>query len=248
MTTNKITATRVREFEPRKNTFTGFHASGLLAKWPMVGLILFLFGSLMFGGLTYNLYNHGPLLAWDKAVESTLFPIASKSSTFVKVVMEAGYYIGNEVIIVLVVLLGFYFIYERLWRELAMMTIGLAGSSELFLNLSKFIARPRPPTQLWIILKIPGFPSGHAIAVVVFYGLMAYLLVPNIQSNFWKVIVSALAIFIMAFVGFSRIYTSGHYLTDILSGYALGLAWSAMIYTLLELYFQKRRSLNVKTG
>jgi len=60
------------------------------------------------------------------------------------------------------------------------------------------------------------------------------------------VIVSALAIFIMAFVGFSRIYTSGHYLTDILSGYALGLAWSAMIYTLLELYFQKRRSLNVK--
>ena len=127
-----------------------------------------------------------------------------------------------------------------------MMTIGELGAATLFHFVSTFIARPRPPTQIWIILKIPGFPSGHAISVVVFYGFLAYLLVPKMSSFFWKVIVVAATLLIIGFVGFSRIFTGGHYLTDILAGYAVGIAWSGMVFTLIEIYFQKRRSRNVK--
>jgi undecaprenyl-diphosphatase len=58
--------------------------------------------------------------------------------------------------------------------------------------------------------------------------------------------VVAAALLIMGFVGFSRIFTGGHYLTDILAGYAVGIAWSGVVYTLIELYFQKRRGQNVK--
>ena len=162
--------------------------------------------------------------------------------------MESGYYIGNEVIIVLLILLGFYFIVKQYWHEFIMMAVGMAGGSALFLSLSNFFARQRPPTQIWNILHIPGFPSGHAIGVVIFYGFLAYLLAPNIQSSFWKVVVIATAILIILFVGFSRVFTGGHYLTDVLAGYAVGIAWFGMIFTLLELYFQKRRSLNVKKG
>jgi undecaprenyl-diphosphatase len=124
--------------------------------------------------------------------------------------------------------------------------IGWAGSALIFNALSHFIARARPPTQIWIIVNIPGFPSGHAVAVVTFYGLMAYLLVPKMPSAFWKAVVVALALLIIGFVGFSRIFTGGHYLTDILSGYAVGIAWFGVVYTLIELYFQKRRSRYVK--
>jgi undecaprenyl-diphosphatase len=127
-----------------------------------------------------------------------------------------------------------------------MLTIGMAGDSLLFLSLSNFIGRARPPTQIWDILKIPGYPSGHTMAVVVFFGLLAYLLIPNIQSAFWKAVVVATAIFLIVFVGFTRVFTGGHYLTDVLAGYAVGIAWSGMVYTLIELYFQKRRNLNVK--
>jgi undecaprenyl-diphosphatase len=155
--------------------------------------------------------------------------------------MDAGYYIGREVIMVVGILLGLYFIFRRYWQELAMVTIGLAGSSSLFLSLSTFIARARTPTQIWIIVNIPGFPSGHAITVVVFYGLLAYLLAPKMPSAFWKVVVVAAALLIIGFVGFSRIFTGGHYLTDVLSGYAVGIAWSGVVYTLIEIYIQKRR-------
>jgi undecaprenyl-diphosphatase len=95
-------------------------------------------------------------------------------------------------------------------------------------------------------VNIPGFPSGHAVAVVTFYGLMTYLLAPKMPSTFWKVAVVAVALLIIGFVGFSRVFTGGHYLTDILAGYAVGIAWFGVAYTLIELYFQNRRSRNVK--
>jgi membrane-associated phospholipid phosphatase len=246
MAANTLVGTHVQEHQPCKDARVDLCASGWLARWPMVGLILFIFGVLVFGGLSYNLLAQGPLLVWDKIIANTLPAIGLKSPAYVKTTMDAGFYIGKEVIIVLGLLLGLYFLYKRYWQELAMLAIGQAGAALLFLSLTTLFARPRPPTQIWIIVNLPGFPSGHAISVVVFYGLLAYLLVPKIRSAFWKAVVVAVAFLIIGFVGFSRVFTGGHYLTDILAGYAVGLAWSAMIYTLIEIYFQKRRSHNVK--
>ena len=246
MSAKSSIATPVQDQPARKSVAAGLHPPGLLGARPMIGLIMFIFGCLVFGGLTYNLLNQGPLLQWDKAIANTLPAIALKTPPFVQTVMDAGYYAGDQVIAVLSILLGLFFIIKRLWKELAMMTVGLVGASSLFLLLSHYFARPRPPTQIWIVLDIPGFPSGHAITVVVFYGLMAYLLVPKIASAFRKGIVVAAALLIIVFVGFSRVFTGGHYLTDILSGYAVGIAWSGLIFTLIELVFQKIRNRNVK--
>ena len=44
----------------------------------------------------------------------------------------------------------------------------------------------------------------------------------------------------MAYIGFSRIFLGGHYLTDIIAGYGLGLAWAALVFTLIERLFLKR--------
>jgi len=246
MTTKNMTASRVEDHPSHKNDFTGSRAPGLLAKWPIIGLLMFIFGGLVFGALVLNLRDHGPLLEWDKVIANTLPAIALKSPPFVKVVMDAGFYIGDQVIVGLGFLLAIYFIIKRYWQELTMVAIGLVGASSLFLLLSNFFARPRPPTQIWILVNLPGFPSGHAITVVTFYGLVAYLLARNMASAFWKAFVSAVALFIIIFVGFSRIFTGGHYLTDVLAGYAVGIAWSGAIYTLIEIIFQKIRSHNVK--
>jgi len=248
MTANIKTAPYIQELQPRKNIPFDLRAPGLLAKWPAIGISLFIFGSLVFGGLTYNLFAQGPLLAWDRVIANTLPAIGLSSPPFVKDIMAVGFYMGKEVIMVLDILLAFYFIYKKYWQELAMVTIGWTGAALLFNTLSTFIGRQRPPTQIWIIVNIPGFPSGHAVSVVVFYGLLAYLLAPKMPSAFWKGVVIAAALFIIVFVGFSRIFTGGHYLTDILAGYAVGIAWSGVIYTIIEVYFQKRRMKNVKKG
>jgi undecaprenyl-diphosphatase len=230
----------------RKKEWSGTHAPGWFARHSIIGLLLFAFGALLFGGLLYNLQNHGPLLEWDRVIANTLPAIALKGPPFLQTLMNAGYYIGEQVIAVLSVLIALFLIIKRHWEELAMMVVGLVGASALFLFLSNLIGRPRPPTQIWIVLTMPGFPSGHANTVVVFYGLLAYLLVPKMRSLFWKVAVVAAALLVIAFVGFSRVFTGGHYLTDVLAGYSLGIAWSAAAFTLIELIFQKIRSRNVK--
>jgi membrane-associated phospholipid phosphatase len=246
MAANKLTATRIQDQPLHKNNMTGLRAPGLLARQPMIGLLMVIFGSLVFGGLTYNLLYQGPLLEWDRVIANTLPALGLSSPAIVQTIMNTGFYMGKEVVMVLDILLGLYFIYKRFWQELAMVTIGWTGSALLFYGLSTFIARARPPTMIWIIVDIPGFPSGHAIATVTFYGLLAYLLVSKMPSAFWKGMVIAAALFIIGFIGFSRIFTGGHYLTDILSGYAVGIAWSGAIYTLIEIYTQKRRNQNVK--
>ena len=239
-------SSRVKYKKQDKNLPRVLPAPHLLARWPIIGLVMFIFGGLLFGALTYNLYAHGPLLKWDAILANTLPAIGLKSPLFVKYIMIAGFYVGKDVLNGVDVLLGLYFLYKRYWRELTLVTVGWGGAALIFHFLSTFIGRMRPPTQIWIIVNIPGFPSGHAIFTTVCYGLIAYLLVPKMPSLFRKFIVVAAALLIIGFVGFSRIFTGGHYLTDILAGYAVGIAWFGLAYTLIEMYFQERRIGNVE--
>ncbi len=246
MTEHTIIRTSVQDHAPSKDRPLDLRSPGLLAKWPIIGAIMFVFGTLAFGALTYNLFNHGPLLVWDMYLAKTLPAMGLNSPPIVMYIMNAGFYLGKDVLTVLGVIHGIYFLYKRYWREFTMLLIGVSGGTAVFWISSHIINRMRPPDQLWIVVKLPGFPSGHAVAVVTFFGLLAYWLVPKIQSIFWKVFWVVVTILIMVFVGFSRIYTGGHYLTDILAGYAVGIAWSGLVYTTIEIYFQKRRSKNVK--
>ncbi len=243
MNANTKMATIVQKDHPHKNGLLDLRSPGLLVRWPLIGVSLFIFGTLLFGGLAYNLVNQGPLIAWDQWLANVLPAVALKSPVIVKDLMFAGFYIGKEVIIVVGVLLGMYFLYRRYWQELTMLVIGMAGSSLLFFLLTSIFARARPPTQIWIIITLPSFPSGHAMSVVVFYGLLAYWLVPKMPSALWKGIVVAIAFLIIGFVGFSRVFTGGHYLTDVIAGFAVGIAWSGVVFTLIEIYYQKRKAL-----
>ena len=246
MTVHTSTLAHFHDDPPPSDVLTGLRSPGLLARWPVIGITMFIFGSLVFGALTYNLFAQGPLLVWDKALANMLPAIALKSPAFVKFLMIAGFYIGKDVITGIDLLLALYLLYKKFWQEFAMVTIGWGGYVLLFNLFSRLIGRPRPPTQIWIIVNLPGFPSGHAICAVVCYGLLGYLLAAKMPSVFWKGIVVAASLLVIGFIGFSRMFTGGHYLTDILAGYAVGIAWFGAAYTLIEIWFKKRRMQNVK--
>lgn len=246
MTDHTLTRTSLHEHTPSKSIPLDLRSPGWLAKWPIIGAFMFIFGSLAFGALAFNYYAHGPLLAVDQYLANTLPQIGSKSPIFIKYLMNSGFYLGKEVVTALVIAHVVYFYVKKNWQEMAMMLSGVIGGTAIFWILSHMINRQRPLDQLWIIVRLPGFPSGHAVVTVTFFGLLAYLIVPKLRSVFWKAFTITVSILIMVFIGFSRIFTGGHYLTDILAGYAIGLAWAGLIYTLIEVYFQKRRSRHVQ--
>lgn len=244
MTGHTIVEDAIKDRSSTANAPFDLRSPDLLAKNPIIGVILFIIGGLIFGGLTYNLFAHGPLIPLDNSLAKTLPAQGLKDPPIVKYVMNAAFYLGKEVVSVYAILHALYFLVKKYWKEFWMFVIGVLGCSTVFFILTNLINRPRPSTQIWIHVGIPGFPSGHTSAVVACFGLMAYLAIPKIRSRFWKWFWIAITILAMAYVGFSRVFTAGHYLTDAIAGYGLGLAWSALVYTLIELYFQKRRSRN----
>jgi membrane-associated phospholipid phosphatase len=55
-------------------------------------------------------------------------------------------------------------------------------------------------------------------------------------------VVIVLAVLMMLFIGFSRLFVGGHYLTDVIAGYAVGVAWSGIVYMTIETYFIRRNN------
>lgn len=215
---------------------------GWFAKRPLLGITMFILGSLVFGALAYGVKTNAALLKWDMATAESLHGIAQNLPSFLIEYLIFGFFVGREMIIILCWILGLYFLHKRYWREFAMILIGSGGGGVLWYFLSAYFNRPRPPTQIDVILTDPSFPSGHALSSVVFYGFLAYLLVPKMPSRFWKWVIIILMTFITLFVGVSRVLLGGHFVTDVVAGYALGIAWAGLVYTVVERLFPQRES------
>jgi undecaprenyl-diphosphatase len=226
-----------------RQTAPGLRSPGVLGRWPLIGLVMVLFGLLAFGVFAFNVQTNGPLLHNDVVVANELHQEALQSPTPVKDLMIAGYYVGQHVIVAIGALLALYFIYRRYWRELAMVAIAWAGEGSLWLLIAPYFNRPRPafPVPIFHKMTAPSFPSGHTIAAVMCYGLLAYLIVPRIRSGWGKAVVIGLAVLFIAWVGFSRLFIGDHFLTDVLAGLALGIAWSGLVYTLVEVVARARK-------
>lgn len=100
---------------------------------------------------------------------------------------------------------------------ISVMTINAA----LLFVIKIIVARPRPINSL-IIANDYAFPSGHTASAVVFFSLLAYLLLKKQKSFFMKWLIIKLCA-IMAFViALSRLYLNVHWFTDVLGGLLLG--------------------------
>jgi membrane-associated phospholipid phosphatase len=236
MTSNRFDATKSPDLR----------VPGWLAKWPLIGVVMVLVGGLLFGAFAYNVWTKGPLLQWDMPLAREFHNEAVKEPERIIELLIFGFFVGKELVQVFAIILGLYFLHKRFWPELAMLLVGLGGGAIIWYYLIGIFNRHRPDAQIGIVVTDPSFPSGHVITAVLFYGLLAYMLVPKMPSRFWKWVVVIAAVLTMLYIGFSRLFLGGHYLTDILAGYALGIAWAGLVYTVIEGIFMKRKNQNVE--
>jgi undecaprenyl-diphosphatase len=225
------------KFFPVRQKTTGF-----LAHRPGLGLGLLLLGGLIFGLLAFNVSTHGPLLAWDMPIDQAFHSYAVQDSALGLQVMLIFGALGQELAVVLMFLLGGYWLWKRHWYEISMLLLGVTGGNVWFVVLSTAFARQRPVFADPIIpaLPGPGFPSGHCMTAMLLYGLILVLLLPRLSSWRWRLLAVFGMLLIVLLVGLSRLYMGAHYPTDVLGGYAFGLAWGALVYTAIELFRQHR--------
>ncbi len=214
---------------------------GLLARYPALGLGLFLVGGLLFGLLAVNVRTNGPLLAWDMPIDQALHVRATHDFWLTFDALRFSGTLGRETALGITILLGLYWVWKRHWHTLSLLLIGVIGGNIWFEVLSIYFGRHRPvfPDPL-DPLPGPGFPSGHSMTAVLLYGLILYLLLPRLTSRRWRLLAALDATLIMLLIGFSRLYMGSHYPTDVVAGYAFGLAWGGLVYTGLELYHRRQ--------
>lgn len=70
------------------------------------------------------------------------------------------------------------------------------------------------------------FPSGHAMSSTVVYGALLMVFLPVMGRRSRPVVVAGAVVLVLA-IGFSRLALGVHFITDVLGGYVLGLAWLA---------------------
>ncbi len=106
--------------------------------------------------------------------------------------------------------------------------ITVAGTILAVSFLKEIIARARPDVAYQAYLESGfSFPSGHAAFSLALYGFLAVLAWRSLPSGPTRAVLTALAIAIIALVGFSRLYLGVHYASDIFWGYVVGgiLLW-----------------------
>lgn len=119
----------------------------------------------------------------------------------------------------------------RSWRPVVLALVG-GGVVPLVLFTAKIlVGRKRPPLP-FALIDADGysFPSGHATGTAAVMAIAAWMLTRwLIRSWTGRVIVWTVAIGSTFLIGFSRVYLGVHYLSDVLSGWMLGMAWAATV-------------------
>jgi undecaprenyl-diphosphatase len=82
-------------------------------------------------------------------------------------------------------------------------------------------ARPLIDDPL-VHLATYSFPSGHAVASTVFYGMVCALVFRRTRSRRWRALAATVAAFMVPLVAFSRVYLGAHFLSDVIAGIAVG--------------------------
>lgn len=158
---------------------------------------------------------------------------------------DLGGPIGMPIIAVIAVVLMVVF-----WRSrtpVVLMVIAAVGSLAMTVVGKDFVGRARPPRSLAVppFESSPSFPSGHTLNATVVIGVVVYLLLTKLHRAWARVAVLVAGVVVVLTMGLSRVFLGHHWLSDVIMGWLLGLAWLAVIITAHRLYLTVRRNRTV---
>ncbi|MEZ4447015.1 MAG: phosphatase PAP2 family protein [Polyangiaceae bacterium] len=108
-------------------------------------------------------------------------------------------------------------------RSAAYLALAASGAGLLVAGLKAVFARDRPIDRLVPEMGF-AFPSGHSLASAATYGAIALLAATRFPKL--RLPIVATCVLLVLTVGLSRAYLFVHYPSDVLAGWALGVAWA----------------------
>lgn len=140
---------------------------------------------------------------------------------------------------VLIGVLTVVLIFRRAARLALWAAITMAGAALLDNVLKALVDRARPHLAN-PVASAPGksFPSGHALESFVGVAIILVVVLPLIRRA-WQVVSIAVAIVVLALIGFARVTLGLHYLSDVVGGWIFAVGWVVATSAAFRLWRQR---------
>ena len=186
-------------------------------------LLLLAAATAAFGHIVEDYLTGDPIVRWDVDLSRWIHAHSADELVGASQVLT---WAGNVATLVLLTAAASWLLVRRGRVNDALFVCTVALGIELLNGILKLVFhRPRPELA-YVHLDTYSFPSGHAAGSAAIYGVVLYLLA---RRRSWWIRAGAVAAYvtIVALVGVTRLYLEVHYLSDVLAGTCLGLAWAA---------------------
>jgi undecaprenyl-diphosphatase len=192
----------------------------------------------LFGLLAREVLAQGPFTLIDREV--LLYLVAHRSAWLTSLTLAMGTLHQTVVVLAATTLVAA----ALAWRgraRWAMLLMAIPTGMLANNGIKHLVQRPRPVLDDPLLrLTTFSFPSGHAIAATLFYGALLLVLLAHERRPPVRLAAVVLVAGMVALVAFSRAYLGVHYLSDVLAGICLGVAWLALWLEGLERWERRR--------
>ncbi len=189
--------------------------------------LAFLLVAIPFGLLLDQVKRNGPLLRVDTSAARHLHEWVRQSDDLVRQLKILTFF-GSPVWFYVIVIPAIVWVWRRGHVRLAVfLVVTTLGGGLLDTIVKEAVGRARP-SLVDPVATAHGksFPSGHAMSSTVVYGSLLMVFLPVIGRRYRPVVIGG-AVLLVSAIGFTRLALGVHYISDVLGGFVLGLAWLA---------------------
>ena len=176
--------------------------------------------------LAYAIEREGAVVAFDRALAGAL---GMSMSTPLLWLLSWFTYLGDRNFLTgVAVLMTLFLLSRRQWGLAVVCAVATGVGGALNWLLKHAFERVRPDHDHGYA-SVAGwsFPSGHSSAAMAVYGMACYLLW-RLAPPAWRLPGTALLAALIMAIGLSRILLQVHFVSDVLAGFAISLAWLAL--------------------
>ena len=215
--------------------------------WHVAALLAVLSGSLVaFASLAEAVADDEAFARWDVQLNRWLHEHSSPGLTrFFEITTTAGSFVF--LLIVTAVAAGV-LVRRRALAQALFVVLAFVGAQVVNGLMKLAFERPRPSLRdPQINLQTFSFPSGHAMVSVAVYGAVAIVVLRYVRGRAATAAAITCVTLLAVLIAASRVYLGAHYVSDVLAGLSLGLAW-LMLCVLAITVRERRRNASVETA
>ena len=188
-------------------------------------LLVVLAGALLlYSAIAVDVVHSGRLAELDVDVATW---IAGSMPTWAEWIARPFTWLGGLLGVTAVVTVTAVWLLSRRARlEATLVAVVAVGIQVLVFTGKEGYGRPRPDMGSAIALPSSlSFPSGHAAAGIAVFGLLGILAATRARTGAESIVAVCSGFGLGVLVGASRVVLNVHYVSDVIAGWCLGLAW-----------------------